>query len=221
MIESNFDPDFDYDGFANRLAEAISPEKPTTFAGRVGVAEGTLFKYLKGQGSGPRVDILAKIATGAGTTLDWLVYGRGDGPDAQSGFVRVPRYDATLAAGAGSWNEGKRQLDFIPFTAEFFRKRLNRSSAAGFAVLEARGDSMEPHIPDGSLLLIDEGDRRMIDGIFAFVLDGEARLKRFRRTLAGVMIMSDNPAYPPEEVSGERLADIQMIGRLRWYGQVV
>jgi len=213
--------EFDYAGFSQRLKEAIFPEKITAFAERVGVPQATVSKYLKGDGTAPRLDIVAQLARGATVTLDWLAYGVGDGPDASAGFVKVPRYDATLAAGAGSWNEGKRQLDFIPFTAEFFRKRLNRSSGAGFAVLENKGDSMEPTISDGALLLIDENDRRLIDGIFGFVLDGEARLKRFRRTMAGVMIVSDNPAYPPEEVTGSRMDDIHIIGRLRWFGQEV
>jgi transcriptional regulator with XRE-family HTH domain len=222
MIEEKFDPDFDYPGFADRLAETMFPEKVTAFAARSGVPQGTLSKYLKAGGTaGPRLDLVAKIADALGCSIDWLVWGRGDGPEAAAGFVKIPRYDATLAAGAGSWNEGRRQLDFIPFTNDFLAKRLNRTSAKGLTVLEARGDSMEPTIADGGLLLVDEDDRRVVDGIFAFLLDGDARVKRIRKLTDGLMLISDNTAYPPETVLGDELGKLQIIGRVRWVGQTL
>jgi len=222
MNDAVFDPDFDYEGFARRVAEAMAPEKVTAFANRVGIPQGTISKYLKAGGSaGPRLDIVAKMAEGLGCSLDWLVTGRGDGPAESAGFVKVPRYDATLAAGAGSWNEGRRRLDDMPFTSAFLRKRLNRTSAAGLAILEARGDSMEPGIRDGALLLVDESDQRLFDGIFAFVLAGDARVKRFRRLATGIQLISDNPAYPSETIDGGDMASLQIIGRVLWVGQLL
>ncbi len=162
---------------------------------------------------------MAKIAEAAGTTIDWLVWGRGEGVTAD--VIRVARYDATLAAGAGSWNDGKRRLDDIPFTPGFFQKRLNRPSGAGFAVLTAMGDSMAPKIADGDLLLIDENETRIIDGVFAFVLDGEARVKRFRRRMDGITIISDNPAYGSEDLPADQLGRLNIIGRVRWVGSVM
>ena len=220
MTEFDVNPDFDFEGFAKRLAEAIAPERPTAFATRIGLPHNTVSKYMRGVGAtGPRLDIVARMAEGAGTSIDWLVFGRGDG-NVGGDLVRVVRYDATLAAGAGSWNEGRRRLDDIPFTPAFFQKKLGRSNASGFSVLEARGDSMETKISDGDLLLIDEADTRIGDGIYAFVLDGEARVKRFRRRVDGITIISDNQAYPPEELENDQLDRIQIIGRVRWGGSV-
>lgn len=220
-MDQEFSLDFDADGFAKRLAEAIAPEKPTHFAHRIGLPPTTVSKYLRaGASNGPRLDIVARMAEGAGTSIDWLVWGRGDG-GAESDVIRVARYDATLAAGAGSWNDGKRRLDDIPFTPGFFQKRLNRPSGAGFAVLTAMGDSMAPKIADGDLLLIDETDTRIFDGVFAFVLDGEARVKRFRKRMDGLTIISDNPAYPSEELAADQLGRLNIIGRVRWVGSVM
>ncbi len=220
MQEFDGHVDFDADGFGKRLAEAIAPEKPSTFAARIGLPHNTVSKYLRGQASGPRLDLVAKMAEAAGVSIDWLVFGRGDG-QVGGDLVRIARYDATLAAGAGSWNAGKRRLEDIPFTPAFFQKKLGRSSGQGFAILEARGDSMEPGISDGALLLIDEADTRIIDGVFAFVLDEEARVKRFRRRTDGITISSDNAAYPPEDLSVEQLGRINIIGRVRWVGKVL
>lgn len=222
MDNTTFDPDFDFEGFAKRLAEAIAPEKLTPFAARAGVSLGVLHKYLRaGGGFGPRLDIVAKIASTAGTSIDWLVYARGDGVSAAEDLVKIPRFDATLAAGAGSWNDGRRKLDEIPFTRSFLLKRLGRSSTAGLSVLEAAGDSMEPLIHDGDLVLIDENDTRVRDGVFAFLLDDEARVKRFRRTMTGVTISSDNATYPEERLEGEDMARLNVIGRLRWFGRTI
>lgn len=221
MHEENLDPNFDATGFASRLAEAMAPERVTAFSARTGVPQPTISKYLKARSGSPRLDIAARLAEGANTSLDWLVWGRGEGPAADNDTVRVPRFDATLAAGAGAWNEGKRRLDDIPFTSAFFRKRFGRPDGAGFAVLEARGDSMEPAIADGDLLLIDENDTRLIDGVFAFLLDDEARVKRFRRLTDGVAIVSDNPAYPVEEIHGPRFRELSIIGRVRWVGKTL
>lgn len=213
--------DFDFEGFASRLREAISPERPTAFAARSGLPHTTVSKYLRGAGGqGPRLDLVARMAEAAGTSIDWLVWGKGDGSGAGD-TVRVARYDATLAAGAGSWNEGKKRLDDVPFTPAFFQKRLGRTSGAGFAVVEARGDSMEPGISDGDLLLIDENDTRLSDGVFAFVLEEEARVKRFRRRLDGLSIISDNTAYPPEDVPADQLGRVSVIGRVRWVGKTL
>jgi phage repressor protein C with HTH and peptisase S24 domain len=96
---------------------------------------------------------------------------------------------------------------------DFIRERLNRRSAKGLVVLEAKGDSMFPTIHYGELRVVDEDDSRIVDGIFAFGLDGDARVKRFRKLVDGVTLKSDNPAYDPETVTGKGLNKLQIIGR--------
>lgn len=206
--------DFDYEGFAQRAKEAIFPEKITAFAARIGMQHGTVSKVLNVRGSmAPRLDIAAKIAEGAGVSLDWLVWGRGDGGPRDDGMVRLPRYDVHLAAGAGSWNEGRKQLEDIPVTRSFL-DQLRRSNGSGLAVLQARGDSMEPTITDRALVIVDESAKEPFDAVFAFVLAGEARVKRFRRTADGLMLISDNDRYQPEVLKAEDLKRLQIIGQV-------
>lgn len=212
--------DFDYDGFAQRAKEAIFPEKITAFATRIGMQHGTVSKVLNVRGSmAPRLDIAAKIAEGAGVSLDWLVWGRGDGPSADA-IIRIPRYDVQLAAGAGSWNEGRRQLEDIPVTRSFL-EQLRRTSANGLTVLQARGDSMEATISDRALMVIDETIQQPFDDVFAFILAGEARVKRFRRMADGLMLISDNPAYPPETLKSTDMKRLQIIGQVLGVMQAV
>lgn len=65
--------------------------------------------------------------------------------------------------------------------------------------LTAKGDSMEPKIPDGSDVLIRMQDE-VEDGEIAAVLvngDTEATLKRVKRQGDIVMLIAENSAYPP------------------------
>jgi transcriptional regulator with XRE-family HTH domain len=219
-MEEHTHIEFDYAGFGRRLSEAIFPEKPNAFSIRTGVPQATLSKYLRGAGTAPRLDIAAHLARGAGVTLEWLCWGQGDGPQGAD-LLKVPRYAVELAAGDGRWNEARQWVEDIPFTPEFFRKVLNRTSANGLSILEARGDSMFPTIHDGAMVLVDERQQRITDGIFAFVLDGDARLKRFRRTIGGLTIISDNPAYPAEEIDTPQLSALQIIGQVLWVSQAL
>lgn len=213
MRDGEFDPNFDIQGFAQRAREAMFPEKITAFATRVGLPQATVSKILGGQSvAGPRLDIAAKIADGVGCSLDWLVYGRGDGPSDQA-VVRIPRYAAELAAGAGSWNEGRRHIEDVPLTRSFL-EQLGRSNTTNLTILQARGDSMTPTIMDRGFMVVDESVDRPFDAVFAFVLDGEARVKRFRRMADGLMLISDNNAYPAEILQGEVMKRLQIIGQV-------
>lgn len=208
-----FAADFDYSGFAQRAKEAMFPEKITTFSQRTGLPHGTVSKYLSAGGSfGPRLDIVAKMAEGLGVTLDWLVFGRGDGPADQTA-IRIPRFDAQLAAGTGSWNEGRIRVEDFTLTRSQL-ELLGRTTAANLSVLQARGDSMFPTIADRAFIVIDEAVTQPFDDVFAFVLAGEARVKRFRRLVDGLVLISDNEGYPPETVQGGALERLQVIGQV-------
>lgn len=208
-----FVAEFDYSGFAERLKEAMFPEKATSFSRRTGLPQGTVSKYLAAGGStAPRLDIVARMADALGVTLDWLVVGRGEGPSDQS-IVRIPRYDVQLAAGAGSWNEGRVLVEDIPITRSFL-DQLGRASAAHLTFLQARGDSMEPTIADRGFMVVDQSVAQPFDDVFAFVLAGEARVKRFRRMADGLMLISDNPAYPPETLRTTDMDRLQIIGQV-------
>lgn len=65
--------------------------------------------------------------------------------------------------------------------------------------LQAKGDSMEPTIPDGSMVLIREQPDVESNEIAAVLVNGddEATLKRVRKQGDSVILMPDNPRYSP------------------------
>ena len=68
---------------------------------------------------------------------------------------------------------------------------------ADFA-LRCKGDSMTPTFQPGDLVLIRQQPEVEPGQIAAVGIDGEATLKRFYRSGDGIVLIADNPAYPPQ-----------------------
>lgn len=68
---------------------------------------------------------------------------------------------------------------------------------ADFA-LKCKGDSMAPTFSDGDLVLIRQQPEVEPGQIAAVGIGGEATLKRVYRNGAGLVLVADNPAYPPQ-----------------------
>ncbi|WP_369379234.1 LexA family protein [Lysinibacillus fusiformis] len=85
--------------------------------------------------------------------------------------------------------------------------------------LQAKGDSMEPTIPNGSYVLIRE-QPEVENGEIAAVLvngDTEATLKRVKKQAETVFLMPDNPRHEPYVISSDNPARI--IGKAIRYTQ--
>ncbi|MGJ3767005.1 LexA family protein [Limosilactobacillus fermentum] len=83
--------------------------------------------------------------------------------------------------------------------AEYITEPANHLPSGKLFYLRAKGQSMEPTIKDGSLVLI-RVQPRVEDGEIAAVLftdDNEATLKRIKRAGPTVILMPDNREYEP------------------------
>ncbi|WP_321448450.1 helix-turn-helix transcriptional regulator [uncultured Cohaesibacter sp.] len=207
-----------------RLKQLVGQESVLSFAQKCEIGESSMRKYLDGRV--PGLDKAAQIAKACNVSLQWLATGEGAmRPEEQVAqksdeYIGIPRYDASLSAGNGFWNiDTAHELDHIPFTAEFLRRRLGRSNPDDLIILTANGDSMEPLIGDGDLVMVDQKKNELTDGVFAFVLNGMARVKRLNQTLAGDLeVMSENPLYRTEVFRKDDLINFQLIGKVVWCG---
>jgi phage repressor protein C with HTH and peptisase S24 domain len=215
---SEQDSNFVATAFAERLQAAIGTTPQAVVAKRAQLSTSVLGKYL--QGSEPGLVKASRLARVLGVNLQWLADGEGAPNVASAGFVGVPIYDVRLAAGAASFADGAKVIGEMPFDLELLRQ-LGRSSADGLGVLGADGDSMEPTIADGARVVIDFKDTRAREDVFAFRLGDELRVKRLRRIVDGLEILSDNPRYAPELLTGPKLEDFAVIGRALWAGAIL
>lgn len=207
--------------FSERLRIALKGESVNSLALRCGLRESLVRKYLSG--SVPGIDKAAQLATALGVSLDWLA-GRDDTPpsatvaDEDAVYGYIPLYDAKVTAGNSSWTDGATVLTKLAFTKHWLR-RMGITEKQCSAV-RIDGDSMEPTLSEGDMVLVDHERRDVAgDNIYVIRLDQHLYAKRLRWIPGGMMeIISDNPLYPPMKVEPTHLSDIDIIGKVIYHG---
>lgn len=195
-----------------------------------GKADNTAIQSLK-KGSSPGYDRVAAMAKVLGLEL-YLGMPKQEPRSTQivvdgGAYVPVPLHEAMLSAGPGALNGNAAIIDQLVFRQDWLAKI--GVPAANAAMARISGDSMAPALRDGDLVLIDTANcevpvRRRARGgkvgpIYAFLQNGEARVKRIERPEAKYLILlSDNPTFPPEMVSDLRVDNFQILGQVVWSG---
>jgi phage repressor protein C with HTH and peptisase S24 domain len=131
--------------------------------------------------------------------------------------VLLPLLEARAAAGNNGGLRSDHLVDFIAFSESFLKQTLRRSPK-NLALLTASGDSMDPTIRDGDLLLVDTSARR-IEGSFIYVLaiGGGLLVKRIDlRRDGSVILKSDNPKYAAEDVPAAETPTLEVLGQVVW-----
>ena len=118
-----------------------------------------------------------------------------------------------VRAAAGNGEEVFEEAEIaISMPASLLPSGVNWDSAVA---LRADGDSMEPTIHSGDILVIDHSDREPRDGkVFVLSTDSGLVVKRLRREGAGWRMASDNPEWPSRSVS----EDDRILGHAIWFG---
>lgn len=99
-------------------------------------------------------------------------------------------------------------------------ERITKTPGEMLTIARGRGDSMQPTIQDGDMVLIDRSQRtiREQDAIWALTIGDFAMIKRVRSRGERIAILSDNERVPPEEVFHE---EINIVGRVIFIGRNV
>ena len=138
-------------------------------------------------------------------------------PFARPGISPVPLVqDAAIAAGAGGSVDDEYLLSYVPFRDDWLRRHgLNPERCR---VIEVLGDSMEPTIENGAVILVDfQRTTRRRDKIFAVRYADGPVVKRLRHDKDGWWLDSDNVMYP----SMPWLRDAEVLGQVMWTGRTL
>ncbi|MXY69527.1 MAG: helix-turn-helix transcriptional regulator [Acidobacteriia bacterium] len=129
-------------------------------------------------------------------------------------YVSAPRYEVQAAAGSGEEVLDESVKGYLGFNKTWLRER--NLSASNLAVIEVRGDSMEPTLHDGDSVLLDMRSPQLKDGgIYTLRRGGELLVKRLRRQGASWLIVSDNLSYAVESLD----ENVDVLGRVVWLGR--
>ncbi len=135
-------------------------------------------------------------------------------------FVMVPRYDVVGSAGNGALIHSEQIVDHLAFRADWVKNALG-VARKDLALISVKGDSMEPTLSEGDLILVDTGVRQLEDSAVYVLRKGEGLfVKRVHHKLDGtIIIKSDNSRYEPETYGPELAPAVQVVGRVVWVGR--
>lgn len=155
---------------------------------KLGMPYTTYVSYEKGDRE-PNSEILIKLADFYNTTVDYIL-GVNDNPlHERSSGVIIPVLGYVKAG--------------IPMTAieniiDYEEISQEQARTGEFFGLQIKGDSMEPRITEGDVVIVRKQETVENGEIAVVLINGDdATVKKFYKTDAGIKLVSTNPTYDP------------------------
>ena len=187
------------------------------FGQKIGITQSSLSAVLSG--SRPSIDKIVTIANATDASLTWLATGRGSIYDADlpdSKYFLIPLHREFLSEDVGSTDRKVSVIEHIPFLRSYINRSLNRDDIKGLMMIYASGDSMEPTIRSGDLLMVDTNKRDISPGMYVCGSHGVVSINRLNLEEGAVRVSYDN-----SKVYGSRLVKIEDVDSLNIFGAVV
>ncbi len=197
-------------------------------ARRVGVSQPAIHALLNRNKTGSR--ILGPVARELQTTVAYL-NGETDDPaegaqvpmkpeDVAEQFDLVPLEEIDLEYGmGGTFGDSPVTVQVHQIPRLLMEAMGGRgTTSTSLFVAKGRGDSMEPTIADGDMIIVDRSKRQLRDPdrIWALTVGDFHMVKRLRPRGSSIVLLSDNPKVPEEVVSME---EINLVGRVVFVGR--
>ena len=181
---------------------------------KVGVGKSTVRKWETGLIANMRRDKIAKLAAALNTTPAYLM-----GWESNVGPVSAERGHT----GSGvTINVLGRVAAGVPIEAiediidtEEISEKL--AETGKFFGLEIHGDSMEPKISEGDVVIVRQQDDAESGDIVIVTVNGDyATCKRLRKYRDGIELISNNPSYDPIFFSNKDIIEkpVRVIGKV-------
>ena len=167
---------------------------------------------------------LAKEAQAAASHLALVPSGRSEVPGAMrvviddpddANFYHIKKVKLQLRAGV----TGFQTIPDI-YDGDTISLRKNWVDRGGMhpnnlLALTVAGESMEPNLYEGDIVVVDTAEKTMKDGaVYAFNYDGESVIKRLVKERGEWWLFSDNPDQAKHRPKGCRDGDCGIIGRV-------
>lgn len=215
--------------FAERLNLAMKEAgfSQASLGAAVNMTQPSVWKLTSGVTKNTRK--LFEIAVVLGVNPEWLSSGKG--PMRSAGHIQRPIpststnedvyrlevLDLGVSAGPGVVNsEFVEVLRSVEYSPEEAHQMFNGRKPEQIRIINVRGDSMSGTIEPGDLLFVDISVQYFDgDGIYAFVYDETAHVKRLQKMKDRLIVLSDNRIYPPwEPIEREEMNRVLIFGKV-------
>ena len=210
--------------FIRNIRKFLSQENLSIaeFAGIIGEKTSRVNDVLKGK-QRPPFDMLQKIIEKFDIDANWLILGSGEVQNWNSSgnekysdeLDYVPDYDVLVSAGIGIDGQGTTSpRAYQAFRRDWLHQR--GLHARNLSIVTARGDSMEPTINNGDMLLVDMSKKVPRDSSIYIIRNNDTLwVKRIQTQPDGkLLLISDNKTYPPIQLNLDELDDVEIVGKV-------
>lgn len=137
--------------------------------------------------------------------------------NAEEEFMQIPKVRARLCAGGGSFEVGSEIEGYYSFRKDWLSRKGN---ADKMVLMDIFGNSMEPELKEGDVVLIDESKKDILAGsIYAVGIDDTIMVKRLEKRPKGLALLSENTKNETIYMEGEDLNRVRLIGKVLWVGR--
>lgn len=213
-----------FEDFFERLKKATGIDTQMALAEALGINRSAVTQ-AKNRDAVPQKWVL-RLARRYSISADWLEFGTGSMYKTGAGsdnihtgmplgdIVDVPKVAATVSAGGGSFESSAFPVGSHPFPRQWLSRMGNPNS---MVFMDVVGNSMEPSILDGDMVLIDQSGTMLTPhGIFAIGYEDTLYIKRVEQRGGCIILHSDNPDYSDIEIVGDELDSFRVIGKVIW-----
>lgn len=212
---------------AERLKEARIMQGLTQKAlgDLVGVSQAAIQKIETGKAN--QTTKLVDLASVLKIRPEWLSTGEGDmradgqapsGPvQVKNSIYRLEVLNLSVSAGPGVVNsEFIEVLRSVEYSVEDARMMFDGRKQEQVRIINVRGDSMSGTIEPGDLLFVDISIKSFDgDGIYAFLYDDTAHVKRLQKMKDKLLVISDNKSYTPwEPIERDEMNRVFVFGKV-------
>ena len=173
-----------------------------------------------GKPRGMRSESVRFIEKRCGKERGWMDEPHPPPSNTSKGFVVLPSFDLKAAAGPGRYLEAQQRVGSVQICQDIVMRILRSSGGvalASLALVTVAGDSMEPTIRDGDIVVIDRSVRTIDrDGLYLFTFGDETFIKRIQRMPKALSVNSDNKLYKPWEIKPNEATELHVHGRVLW-----
>jgi phage repressor protein C with HTH and peptisase S24 domain len=163
---------------------------------------------------------LLKLYRKFGLNPEWLESGDGRSflkkpiGGTVSEFEKIPKVNARLCAGDGSFETDADIQCFYAFQKDWLRKK---GAADSMVLFDIFGNSMEPEIRNSDTVLVDQSQKAILAGaLYAVGIEDTIMVKRIEKRPNKLVLLSNHKDYLPIMLNREEAGAVRIIGKVIW-----